>query len=451
MKKLFLLFTVSLFGVAAMAGKWSNSSLDEAQTIKIGYNPYGNGDNGSGEKSFGWQDGNQSIIEDAVDVFYEDKYGAGSEERDGWAFAIGQQFFFEIEGTANATGTLKTGIVDEQQDAGYFCKNTDFASPEVKVVAGEPFTAKFTYTVKTLASMGFIKDDDGVRYQTTADVPGLVLGFEMADYAAATEFNGQAPSEDVTGVKKVEIECTKFKFQYLGSLQDAGYTKPYALAAQGVADNPEDGFKYQSEFDVTYEGVATTSDYFNFNIKGKASEDITTLMIALWDASPDADPKPYATVLTAKDATAMAVVVPDSVGIKKGVDFDLKYSMPIKRDIVHKDKEGNVVDTKVTYKVAILAQTKEEYPQLVLDLDGADSFKIGAKEEGYEVLNVAVKEIAAADAIVNGVIYSEGAIVIFNQAGQKVAAASQEFAIASLGAGVYFAKTAEGSFSFVVK
>jgi len=448
MKKLFLLFTVSLFGVAAMAGNWSHSSLDEAQTIKIGYNPYGNGDSGQGEKSFGWQDGNQSIIEDAVDVFYEDKYGAGSEERDAWAFAIGQQFFFEIEGTANATGTLKTGIVDEQPGAGYFCKNTDFASPEVKVVAGEPFTAKFTYTVKTLASMGFVKDDDGVHYQTTADVPGLVLGFEMDDYAAATEFNGQAPSEDVTGVKKVEIECTKFKFQYLGSLQDAGYAKPYALAAQGEADNPEDGFKYQAEFVVEYDGVAKKGDFFNFNIKGTASEDISTLMIALWDASPDAKPTHYATVLTATDAKAMTtVVVPDTttgIGIKKGGDgFELKYSLPIKRDIEH-ETDGSTI----TYKVVLLAQAEGEFAQLVLDLDGADEFTIG--EPKYEIIT-AVKEIAAADAIVNGVIYSEGAIVIFNQAGQKVAAASQEFAIASLGAGVYFAKTAEGSFSFVVK
>lgn len=62
-----------------------------------------------------------------------------------------------------------------------------------------------------------------------------------------------------------------------------------------------------------------------------------------------------------------------------------------------------------------------------------------------------IEEIAAADAIVNGVIYSEGEIVIYNPVGQRVASTSQEFAIASLGVGVYFAHTTEGQFGFTVK
>ncbi|MBQ4214905.1 MAG: T9SS type A sorting domain-containing protein, partial [Bacteroidales bacterium] len=64
-------------------------------------------------------------------------------------------------------------------------------------------------------------------------------------------------------------------------------------------------------------------------------------------------------------------------------------------------------------------------------------------------VDLAVEEVSNV-AFENGVIYSSS-IVVYNQAGQVVATASDEFAINTLKAGIYFAKTAEGSISFVVK
>lgn len=433
MKKVFLFLTATAFGFASMAnGGWTHEKLEGAQTIKLLYNEYGDGDTGSGEKAFSWQGGNTGIVSDAV----EDALG---DDADGWALAKGQQFSFSVTGTCNATGKFKTGLVDEQPDAAYFFQNSVFASPEIDVVEGEEFTATFVYTILGLASEGFDKVEDGVtkHYQTTKDVTGLVLGFAFENYAAAQAFNdGVAMSEDVPGVKKVEFNFTEFKFEYLGDLSI--YTKPYALAYQKPADVAEDGFVYQTTSDLAFTAKATTSDFFNFNIKGVATQDINSLMITLWDAAEHAAPKAWATSLLHESGDDMFTI---KANIAKGETFEVKGSFPIKIDVEHED---------LRYQVVLMAQSPFEGSQIIIDLANADEFSIGANK-GYGIPTVDVKEIAAADAIVNGVIYSEGAIVIYNQAGQKVAAASQEFAIASLGAGVYFAQTAEGSFSFVVK
>jgi hypothetical protein len=433
MKKVFLFLTATAFGFASMAnGGWTHEKLEGAQTIKLLYNEYGDGDNGSGEKAFSWQGGNTGLIEEAVEE-------ALGDDADGWALALGQQFSFHVKGTCNATGKLQTGLVDEQKEAGYFFQNSAFASPEIAVTKDVEFTADFVYTITGLATdvtEGFVVD--GATLHPTKNVTGLVLGFKMADYATAQAFNdGTAMSEDVPGVKKVEFNFTEFKFEYMGDLSQ--YTKPYAMTYQSPAENAADGFQYQASADFAYNSQATTSDFFNFEIKGTASQEIGTLMIALWDASEHASPKPWATSLCEEDGDGMATI---KANIAKGETFEVKGSLPIKTPS-H--------ETERRFQVVFMALSQYEGAQIVLDLGGADNFEIGA-DKGYGIPQVvAVEEIAAADAIVNGVIYSEGAIVIYNQAGQKVAAASQEFAIASLGAGIYFAQTAEGSFSFVVK
>ena len=421
MKKVFLFLTATAFGFASMAnGGWTHEKLEGAQTIKLLYNEYGDGDNGSGEKAFSWQGGNQGIINEAVEAYDEEGF-------DSWLLAKNQQFSLKVKGTCSATGTFKTGIVDEQADANYWFQNSAFASPEVPVVAGEVFEASFVYTITALASENF----EAVK----VDKPALIFGLGMADYAAATAYNdGTAPSEDVSGVKKVEFNFTEFKFEYMGDLNQ--YEKPYAMTNNGA--DVDGKTKYQTIIDLAYGEKATTSDFFNFNIKGIATQDIATLMVALWDGSENAQPKPYATNLCDENGEGMATI---KANIAKGQTFEVKGSFPIKLAVGHDD---------LRYQVVFMGLSEYEGAQIVMDLKDADAFEIGA-DKGYGIPTVDVKEIAAADAIVNGVIYSEGAIVIFNQAGQKVAVASQEFAIASLGAGVYFAQTAEGSFSFVVK
>lgn len=424
MKKVFLFLTATAFGFASMAnGGWTHEKLEGAQTIKLLYNEYGDGDTGTGEKAFSWQGGNQGIIKDAVEAY--DEEGA-----DSWVLAKNQQFSLKVKGTCNATGNFKTGIVDEQAGAEYWFQNSAFASPEIPVVAGEEFEATFVYTITALASENF----EAVE----ADAPGLVFGLGMADYAAAQAFNdGTAMSEDVPGVKKVEFNFTEFKFEYMGDLSQ--YTKPYAMTNNGPDATVTTQTKYQTIIDLTYNQKATTADFFNFSIKGIATQDIATLMVALWDGSEKASPKPYATSLCEEGGDGMATI---KANIAKGETFEVKGSLPIKLDVAHEDA--------FRYQVVFMALAEYEGAQIIMDLKDADAFEIGANK-GYGIPTVAVEEIAAEDAIVNGVIYSEGAIVIYNQAGQKVAAASQEFAIASLGAGIYFAQTAEGSFSFVVK
>ena len=425
MKKVFLFLTATAFGFASMAnGGWTNGKpCTEAQTITLIYNEYGDGSDVEHGVylSHSWQGGNTKIISEAVEAY--DEEGA-----DSWVLGKNQQFSFKVKGTCNATGTFKTGIVDEQAGAGYWFQNSAFASPEVNVVAGEEFEATFVYTITALASENFEAVDK--------DAPALVLGLAMADWDAAQAFNdGTSMDEDVQGVKKVEFDFSVFQFEYLGDLSI--YTKPYAMTNNGP--DVDGKTKYQTIIDLAYDAQATTSDFFNFSIKGVATQDIATLMVALWDGSELASPKPYATSLCEEGGDGMATI---KANITKGQTFEVKGSLPIKLNVEHSEK--------LRYQVVFMGLSEFEGAQIIMDLKGADEFVIGA-DKGYGIPQVAVEEIAAADAIVNGVIYSEGAIVIFNQAGQKVAAASQEFAIASLGAGVYFAQTAEGSFSFVVK
>lgn len=424
MKKVFLFLTATMFGVAAMAnGGWTNEKpCTEAQVIKILYNEYGDDAGGDASIAHSWQGGNTAIIEEAVTAY--DEEGA-----DSWVLAKNQQFSLTVKGTCNATGTFKTGIVDEQADAGYWFQNSAFASPEVNVVAGEEFEQTFVYTITALASENFEK--------VSADKPALIFGLAFPDWDAACAFNGEKLDEVAIGdIKKVEFDFSVFKFEYMGDLSQ--YTKPYAMTNNGPDETAVGQTKYQTIIDLAYEEKATTSDFFNFNIKGVATQDIATLMVALWDGSPNAKPKQYATNLCDENGEGMATI---KANIKKGQTFEVKGSFPIKIAVGHDD---------LRYQVVFMGLSEFEGAQIVMDLKDADAFEIGA-DKGYGIPEVDVKEIAAADAIVNGVIYSEGAIVIFNQAGQKVAAASQEFAIASLGAGVYFAQTAEGSFSFVVK
>ena len=361
MRKVFLLLTMMTICFAAMAnGGWEHKKLNGAQTISLLYNEYCNGDNGSGEYSYTWQGGNQKIIYEAVE------YALNEEEFDTWVVGLGQQFSFHVKGTCNATGILKTGLVDEQPDAAYWFANSDFASREYFVLAGEQFEADFLYTIKGLASQGFYSNNDGEYYQTKVDKPGLVLSFEFEDYAAAAEFNYGYMSEDVHDVREVEFNFTEFKFEYLGDL--SVYTNPYALAIGALGE--DGGYIYQGMSYLSYNYRATTSDYFNFRIGGYATQDISELQIALWDATEYATPFPYATNLLSADGDGVLSIAED---IRKGETFEVKGSLPI---LIPSNQYDN------RFQVVLVAQSEYEGAQIILDLTRYDDFTIGA-DKGY--------------------------------------------------------------------
>ncbi len=356
MKKIVLFLVMPLFGVVVMASEmYQYTSLDGAQTIEISYNKYGNGDTGTGETSYEWQATNTNIITDAVEVFF----GDNEEGFNSWAFQKGQQFALEIEGVANATGKLKTGIVDEQEGANWWFQNSIFGSPSLSVVAGEQFNARIVYTITALAS---------IEYSISKDIPGLNLLFEMADYDAATEFNnGIVPSEDLSNVKNVEFDFTTFKFSYLGDLNQ--YTKPYILQSNGESVYPETGYAYQTTFSLAYDNAATTSDFFNYNISGYSVQDIDSLYIALWDASGMAT-RPYATSLCTDDVSGMTMI---ATQIKSNEPFQLQGSLPIVR---------NSNGTENNYNVLLYALSANNELQIILDLNRADEFSIGEEKYG---------------------------------------------------------------------
>ena len=445
MKKLFLLLTATAFGFAAMAGDpMTITTTDDGTTVSLPFNKYANGSDPDHTNTpdvkddaiaYSWQGGNAAIIKQSVQTYY----GTDIAGFTTWQFAKQQVYKLTVKGTCTASGKFKVGIVDQTEAVGWFFKNSSFGDMTVTqdgeetdfIESGKEFEGNVVLTITALGTEEF---PDKAKTNT----PELVFAYELADTIAATEYNdGENPNYDASNAKDVDFAFSVFKFEYLGDLSI--YENPYALNNKGKADNEADGYKYQEQFDLTKTQVAakpTTSDFFNFNLAGTASQDVSSLIIALWDASSDAE-KAYSASLCAEDVAKMTTI---KANIEAGKDFTVQGSLPVLR---------NAQGTEGKYQVVFLAQSQYNGNQIILDFKTAE-FTDG-EDKGYGVPKVAVEEIAAADAIVNGVIYSEGAIVIYNQAGQKVAAASQEFAIASLGAGVYFAKTAEGSFSFVVK
>ena len=212
----------------------------------------------------------------------------------------------------------------------------------------------------------------------------------MADYAAATDFNGQDPADDLSNVKKVEFEFTTFRFSYIGSLEQ--YSKPYVLTYQGSAEEPTDDYKYQGRTTLSYDNAATTSDYFNFHISGVATQDISSLEIALWDASYMAT-IPFTTSLCTEDNTTTTILT----DITAGETFEVKSSLPLLK---------NSNGTENLYNIILLAYSKYDGVQIILDLNSADEFSIGEKKYESETEEVQY-------AVVDGIRYGYAADTAF--------------------------------------
>ena len=195
----------------------------------------------------------------------------------------------------------------------------------------------------------------------------------MADYATATAYNdGKKPSENVSGVKKVEFNFSEFKFEYMGDLNY--WYKPYPIINNGSAETVVGQTKYQGVFNLAYDAKATISDFFNFSIKGVASADISSLMIALLDASANATPKPYKTNICSENGEEMITIATD---IKKGETFDIKASWPIQIAVGHDD---------LRYQIVLMAESPYDGIEIILDLKDADMFEIGS-DKGFGLLS----------------------------------------------------------------
>ena len=321
MKKIFLFLCATAFGFTSMAsGAWIHEKMEGAQTIKLPYNEYGDGDTGSGEKSFSWQGGNAYIVNEAVAAAIGDEYYA-------WMLQKGQQFALEVEGTCNATGTLNTGIVDQQHEAGWWFNNSEFGEPSIEVTAGQPFKASFLYTITALATE---------NTSASQDIPELVFSFQMADYAAATEFNGYAPSEDVNGVKKVEFEFTNFKFTYLGdSGSQIGERDPKTFDVIISAANLYPKESHGCDVDITSSldgNLLQEGDVVNLTVKGYFSVAVQDVLYA--GVVDNSEAAGYWSPLSEMNYAGTSL----NAATAEGLECNVSVSIPITANAVSSEK-----------------------------------------------------------------------------------------------------------------
>lgn len=404
MKKVFLFLTASLFGVAAMAGNtWE---LDEVSNeIEIAWNQYGGGQTTETNGSYQWQAGNPDVIPDAT--------GNTS-----WAPALGEKFMVTLTATPNFTSDkVQMFIVDEREEAGYWAALSS-ATAEMAVTEGEEFTLSKVFNIDNISKVtgdGNEQHPKGSEVEGGLTLPGLIIAAEKPEPLWG------AGSVTATDKGKTPLIFSNVTLDILYA-PAGNYDNPFELSYTGVADKAEDGYKYQGEI-ASAVTKAEVGQYVNVAFSGEAISAVKTIMYALVDGAAAAS---YWTMVTAMTTFA--------TDIEAGSTVNFTFSLPI---------TTATPATTPEFKDVFLAQDPNQEMSKVFDNYSITS-RVSATPQ-YAV--AAVKEIAAEDAIVNGVIYAEE-IVIFNAAGQVVANASESFEIATLPAGVYFASTSNGAFTF---
>lgn len=97
-----------------------------------------------------------------------------------------------------------------------------------------------------------------------------------------------------------------------------------------------------------------------------------------------------------------------------------------------------------------LTQIEANVKQFYLQMGGTGKATIASIEFSADPVSTAVEDVTASEfAVVDGMVYSAGEIVVYNVAGKVVATASQVFNVDSLTAGVYFISAQEGTIKFV--
>lgn len=399
MKKVFLLLASAFMGVAAFAGnEWD---LDEVnKQIAIAHNPDG------GQRLDGvsvvWQAGNTGILEDA----FSDATGGT-----GWAPAIGETFVVSMKAVANFTGKVQAVLVDERETANWYTAMSGY--PTITVEAGVEFDANLILTIDKVTTI-----NNNTKEEVDLTSPGLVfqvMGEDGNSFPLTTDGKAMDTGDDCV------FTYTQFEVSYSAPVD---IESPIALTFQKESTNPEDGYDYQYQGSAVGVTAAKAGQYVNIELEGIAYQDIKTLMYALVDNSEAVH---YWLQMTEMSAIATDIKKGDKVSIKKSIEISTETTSeePVFLNVLmamDQAKATNLYFSNATIKTSV-----------------SDTPKYST---------VAVEEVSAV-AIENGVVYSAGQIVVYNAAGQVVATASQEFAIASLEAGVYFVATAEGTAKIV--
>lgn len=401
MKKVFLLLTSAMFGVAAMAGE--AFSYDESEkTLSIPYNSYGKGY--PNNPSIGWQGGGTAGIEILSEAVFDASGNAA------WVPAKGETFTIAISGTADMTGVLKFFIVDESEAVDYW--GAWSGSFEFNVTEGEAFSEKFPLKISNLTQT----DNQKASFGKELSVAALIIGYEMPE-GSKYEDSDKAAARTITNAS--------LKVMYTEAIE---YEDPYVeLEYQGPADKAEDGFKYQSTTLSTAKSAAS-GKYVNVSFSGKAVSAVSTLMYTLieYNSGKEIYFNQLNEFITCKS------------DIKAGETVSLQFSAPLDADM--KDASSQLKDV-------FLAQSTEELPSIVFE---NYSLEVDVTDQNKYAIPTAVDEVAAADfAIEGGMVYSAGVITVYNVAGQVVATASQEFNVNTLAAGAYFIVAEEGTIKFV--
>ena len=411
MKKVFLLLTSAMFGVAAMASDPITVKYDEddnVTSLSVPYNMYGEGStstkpeaNDADAISDQWQGYDATLLTAA----YADLTGSTK-----WGAQIGDKFLFSMAGTADFTGTVQFFIVDERAEVGYWAELSESAA-EFEVVKGEPFETSFVLKIARNEKEG-----------TALTEPHFIVGLKLGEYywSSNWETNGISSNDEWT------LSFTSFEYAY-GAPVD--YENPMEFTLKGKADNEADGFKYQAG---EKSAVSSTKDkkYVNVELSGTAQNDIDQLMYGLIYTNQAEGVNWF------KTADDMAVIKRD---IKKGDKVNEKFSVAI--EAFPEEKEGG------QYNDVFLATSQAK--ELALYLSGA-TVKATVSETPTYKIPTAVEEVAAADfAIEGGMVYSAGVITVYDVTGKVVATASQEFNVNTLAPGAYAIVAEEGTIKFV--
>lgn len=406
MKKVFLLLTSTLMGIAALAGDPWTYDEDKGE-LAIQWNSYGTKD--AEGTSIQWQGGNIVAITDAIEESGEPvTYSEGA-----WTASIGDIISVSLKGKPNKSGKLQCAVVDEREIAAWYTAMSNYI-PETQITAGEEFTFEGFLIIDNVTT-----DQNGTEVEGGLTAGGVLFGFS-SDLISTDEGFDTDPLIISDATLSISFE------------KPVDYENPMTFAYQKPSAETEN-FQYQSmtKSAVAFADIAADK-YANVTFEGKATKDVATMMFVLADNAQQADGHYF------EQTSEMQTF---AANIKAGDQVKKQFSYKLEK--TSSPAEGISADIRDV----ILAEASVKGATLVFE-NGKISVTISDTPE-FEGPNVAVEEVSNV-VFENGVIYS-ASIVVYNQAGQVVATASEAFAINSLNAGVYFAKTAEGTMSFVVK
>lgn len=398
MKKVFLLLTSAMFGVAAMAQtSWGElTAIDEVTgEISLPYNSFGPDNDGDG-KADQFQKGN-ALLNDAV--FQDDGNTA-------WTPALNEDFTITVTATPSFSGKLQFSIACEEAEVDYWGEMSGYGIIE-NVEAGVEFTKELTLTINSVEKNG-----------VAMAVAHLVM-------ACFPEPASSDPS--FTQEPKI-INFKSFELHYSAPLD---IESPFSLTCDGPADKAEDGYKYMVQEKTTeYTGVKEGA-FVNVEFSGVAMQDIATMMFGL--ANQDESGSKWE--LLCEMGTFAA-------NIKKDQKLDTKFSLKLEKD---------PVEDVFTYINYFMAQDPEKVAKLYFKESSVKITVTADQKYPFPDVDVtAVDEVAAADfAIEGGMVYSAGVITVYDVTGKVVATASQEFNVNTLAPGAYAIVAEEGTIKFV--